>query len=104
MGKYIHWPLLTIYLLTCSTLILAEQPAPKYQSGPQGTSYHIPKSGAAEPLLQWGDEARHQNNRAIAPKQPINPVNPLVDFQSRYPNARIVLHQATGLPHVISRL
>ncbi|MCZ6681233.1 MAG: M36 family metallopeptidase, partial [Candidatus Poribacteria bacterium] len=104
MRRSICWSLLTIGLLVFSAPILAQQSAPKSQFSPPPGSYLVPKSSAPNLSSQRQINSSIQSNRSLASKRPINPDDPLVEFQTKYPNAQIVLHEGTGLPHLISNL
>ena len=91
MHKYIYRFLLGISLVVLITPTLAQQFASKHQN-------LVPKLGALGAVPNPGDAAQIQSD---ASKQTADINNPLIRFQMQYPDAKIVLDDATGLPYMI---
>ena len=94
MSKSIHW---LICFLILTTSAFAQQLAPKHQNSSNDSVYLVPKSG--RPI-------QNQPLQRAAPAKKEKPSNnsPLIELQAKYPNARIVLHDETGLPSIISNI
>ena len=112
MPKFMHRSLLVIYVFAFAFILtFNSQSAPKHQTSPNDASYLVPKSGAPNPAAfprrPWergGGKTQIQSHRNTGTKSPMDKNARLIAFQAKYPNARIVLHDATGLSHVISNI